>query len=98
MRLLNLSSYQTALRWVGPEVHLELYCELTSTQAAYYILLTTVCNTILYSQIDIFLDALNPMKGILVLITRLEDMTLRELKAMAKLAHTGFSLGCPWTG
>jgi hypothetical protein len=52
----------------------------------------------LYSQIDVFLDALNPMKGILVLITRLEDMTLRELNAMAKLAHTGFSLGCPWTG
>jgi hypothetical protein len=44
------------------------------------------------------LVALYPTTGIFVLITKLEQMTLRELIAMAKLAHTGFSLGCPCAG
>jgi hypothetical protein len=44
------------------------------------------------------LIALCPTTGIPILITKLEQMTLRELIAMAKLAHTGFSLGCPCTG
>ena len=44
------------------------------------------------------LAALKPTTGMSVLITKLEQMTLRELIAMAKLAHTGFSLGCPCSG
>ena len=42
--------------------------------------------------------SLNPTKGTLVLNTKLEQITLKELNAMAKLAHTGPSLGCPLTG
>jgi hypothetical protein len=44
------------------------------------------------------LAARKPIMGMPVLITKLEQMTLRELIAIAKLAHTGFSLGCPCTG
>jgi hypothetical protein len=44
------------------------------------------------------LAARNPTTGMPVLITKLEQMTLRELIAIAKLAHTGFSLGCPCIG
>jgi hypothetical protein len=36
-----------------------------------------------------------PTTGILVLIIKLEEMTLRELSAIAKLAQTGLNLGCP---
>jgi hypothetical protein len=44
------------------------------------------------------LAALNPTPGNFVLITKLEQITLRLLKAIAKLAHTGFNLGCPLAG
>ena len=41
---------------------------------------------------------LNPTTGHLVLNTKLEQITLSELNAIAKLAHTGPNLGCPLTG
>jgi aspartyl/asparaginyl beta-hydroxylase (cupin superfamily) len=44
------------------------------------------------------LVALNPTPGNFVLITKLEQITLRLLKAIAKLAQTGFNLGCPLAG